>query len=442
MFGAIAAACLLANSASAAPAPATPAPATPAGTVSVDAEARLKWFREARLGMFIHWGPCAVGGYGIGWARGSERISSADYDKLYLRFNPTKFDADAWMSLAREAGMKYVVPTAKHHDGFCIWPAKTTDYNIMSTPFKRDIVGELAAAARRKNVVFCSYYSILDWWHPLYPTDSPGGNTTKPSPNMPAYMEYMKDQLREIISRYRPAMLWFDGEWEGAYTPEMAKEVEDLARTMNPRVLLNNRVGKLREAGDFDTPEQKVGSFQRGRAWESCITLGTRWSWRPNDTIKSFDEVMTLLVQTVTGDGNLLLNIGPDETGVIEPRQADRLRELGAWMRKHGESIYKTRGGPYMNSPWGGMTCRGQTAYLHLLAWDGKELQFKDLPAKVLRARVMTGGEAVVAQARGRLFVSFKGGRPAHATVIRMDLDGNAEEMAPMAEPLLASSQK
>lgn len=150
-----------------------------------DTDARLSWFRKARIGMFIHWGPVSLKGTEIGWSRG-EQVPSAEYDQLYQQFNPTKFDADVWMKLAKDAGMKYVVPTAKHHDGFCIWPTKQTPYNIANSPFKRDIMGEISIAAKKQGIEMCSYFSILDWWHPDYGTGSPGGKTLKTNPNMAA----------------------------------------------------------------------------------------------------------------------------------------------------------------------------------------------------------------------------------------------------------------
>ncbi len=402
------------------------------GSVANDGDTHLEWFRNARIGMFIHWGPVILKGTEIGWSRG-DQVPTEEYDSLYRRFNPTKFDADAWMKLAKDAGMRYVVPTAKHHDGFCLWPSNQTDYTIAHTPFKRDVMAEIARAAKRHGIAMCSYYSILDWHHPLYGTDSPGGSAPKPHPDMPAYMKYVKAQLTELVQNYGLKMLWFDGQWEAPYTPEMAKDLRDFLRQLKPDLVVNNRVGKLAADGDYDTPEQVVGGFQRGRAWETCMTLCQQWAWKPNDTLKSFDEVLKILVQTVTGDGNLLLNVGPTPEGEIEPRQAQRLRELGAWLKRYGESVYGTRGGPYMNGPWGGSTCKGKNVYLHLLNWNGGEMRFPPLAAKVLRSRCLTGGDIDVQQSPEGLSVKARslGAMPVD-TVVKLDLDRIAFEIEPI----------
>lgn len=404
-----------------------------------DADARLSWFRKARIGMFIHWGPVSLKGTEIGWSRG-EQVPSAEYDQLYRRFNPTKFDADVWMKLAKDAGMKYVVPTAKHHDGFCIWPTKQTPYNITNSPFRRDIMGEISIAAKKQGIEMCSYFSILDWWHPDYGTGSPGGKTLKTNPNMAAYMTYLKAQLIEIVQNYKLRMLWFDGQWEAPYTEAMATDLRKFLYELKPELVVNNRVGKKSSDGDYDTPEQTIGSFQRGRAWETCMTLCQQWAWKPNDKLKSLDEVIRIVVQTVTGDGNLLLNVGPTPEGEIEDRQAERLRELGAWLKKYGESIYGTRGGPYMNGKWGGATCNGRTVYLHLLNWDGRPLEFKPLTAKVLRNRSLTGERINVEQnEKGLRVTGPQGVKLLLDTIIRLDLDREALPIAPIANPLLSA---
>ncbi|MFI5384497.1 MAG: alpha-L-fucosidase [Fimbriimonadales bacterium] len=398
-----------------------------------DVNARLDWFRKARIGMFIHWGPVSLKGTEIGWSRGAE-VPVEEYDKLYLRFNPVKFDANAWMQLAQDAGFRYVVPTARHHDGFCLWPSKLSDYTIAQTPFKRDIMGEIAGAAKRHGLAMCSYYSILDWHHPLYGTDSPGGKKPKPHPDMAAFMDYAKGQLKELVRNYDLKMVWFDGCWEAPYTAAMATDLESYMRTLKPGLIINNRVGKVGSSGDYDTPEQRVGSFQRGRAWETCMTLCQQWAWKPDDQLKSFPEVLRILVETVTGDGNLLLNVGPMPDGQIEPRQADRLRELGAWLRQYGDSVYGTRGGPYMNGAWGGSTCQSKSVYLHILKWNGREVVLPALPAKMLRFKSLTGNAVKVVQNPQGLTVTQVGMGPVPIdTVIRLDLDKTAFDIAPIA---------
>jgi len=392
----------------------------------------LDWWRRDRIGMFIHWGPVSLEGTEIGWSRGAD-VPIDVYDNLYRRFDPVKFDADAWMQLAQDAGMKYVVPTAKHHDGFCLWPSKQTGYTIAATPFKRDVMGEIAAAAKKHGIAMCSYYSILDWHNPMYATDSPGGKNRKPHPDMPAYMNYVKAQLAELVHNYKVKLLWFDGEWEAPYTEAMATDLESYVRGLEPGIIVNNRIGKTGASGDYDTPEQRVGTFQRGRPWETCMTLCQQWAWKPDDVMKSFPEVLKILVETATGDGNLLLNVGPMPNGEIEPRQADCLRELGAWLHKYGESIYGTRGGPYMNGEWGGATCKGKTAYLHILKWRGRRLALPPLPARILSSKSLTGNPVHVDQTAEGVTIESVGLGPTPVdTVIRLDLDKDAFPIQPI----------
>ena len=401
---------------------------------NVDADRRLDWFRQARVGMFIHWGPVSLKGTEIGWSRG-DQVPAEEYDALYRRFDPEAFDADAWMALAKDSGMRYVVPTAKHHDGFCLWPTKTSDYSIANTPFKRDIMGEIAAAAKKNGVAMCSYYSILDWHDPRYGTGSPGGSVAKPNPDMPAFLGTVKAQLAELVNRYQLKMLWFDGQWEKPYRAPMAKDLETYVRGLDPKLVVNNRVGKAESDGDYDTPEQKVGSFQRGRAWETCMTLCQQWAWKPNDRMKSLDEVIRILVETVTGDGNLLLNVGPMPDGRIEPRQADRLRELGSWLKKYGESVYGTRGGPYVNGPWGGSTCKEKTVYLHLLGPVQTPFRLPALPAKILRSKCLTGGTALVRQDADGVTVETQATTATTDTIVKLEIDRNALDIVPISLP-------
>ncbi|HVN79022.1 MAG TPA: alpha-L-fucosidase, partial [Terriglobia bacterium] len=327
-------------------------------------DSRLDWWREARFGMFIHWGPVSLKGTEIGWSRG-DQVPVEEYDALYRKFNPTRFEAEVWVRTAKEAGMKYIVLTSKHHDGFCLWDSKYTDYNIMNTPFHRDVVKELAAACRHNDIVFCLYHSICDWRHPDYPLGSPGGKTEKPAPNMDRYNQYLKNQLAELTRNYGPlGILWFDGEWETPWTEARGQDLYRYCRSLQDSILINNRVSKARKdmegtsragqfAGDYDTPEQQIGSFQNGRPWESCITLCEQWAWKPNDKMKSLKECLQTLITCAGGDGNLLLNVGPMPTGEIEPRQVERLNEIGQWISQYGQSIYGTRGGPFKPGAWG-----------------------------------------------------------------------------------------
>ncbi len=410
----------------------------------MDATALANW-QALRFGLFIHWGPVSLKGAEIGWSRGAE-VPVEVYDQLYREFHPTQFNAADWVAVAKAAGMKYLVFTSKHHDGFCLWDSRHTDYDIMSTPFKRDVLRELAGACRREGILFCLYHSICDWRHPDYPLGGPGGKSRKPAPNMDRYTADLKNQLAELIQNYGPlGVLWFDGEWEEPWDETRGRDLYTFCRTLQPSLLINNRVSKARNdmagtskagffAGDFDTPEQQVGRFNLERPWESCITLCQQWAWKPDDRMKSLADCLRTLITCAGGDGNLLLNVGPMPDGRIEPRQVGRLREMGAWLAKNGEAIYGTRGGPFKPGNWGASTRQGDTIYLHIFEWPATgELRLPPIARKVLSSRVLTGGEAGVRQTEEGLSLRVPAAdRQPIATVIALKLDGPAGELAPV----------
>jgi len=371
-----------------------------------DAESLSRW-QAMRFGMFIHWGPVSLKGTEIGWSRGKQ-VPREEYDRLFEQFNPVHFDAYEWARIAKNTGMQYVVITSKHHDGFCMWDSQYTDHDISATPFKRDVLAELSAACRKAGLAFATYYSILDWYQPDYNTmDAQGGPgyalPAGQTPNMDRYVEYVQNQLREIVTKYGPLQsMWFDGEWEEPWTVERGWALQQFCRDLDPKMLVNNRVGKGREdmkgttkpgfaAGDYDTPEQRVGAYNTERPWETNMTICSQWAWKPDDKLKSLKECIDILVQTAGGDGNLLLNVGPMPDGRIEPRQVDRLMEIGAWMKANGESIRGTRGGPFRPEKWGCSTHKENKIFVHVLAWPDTELQLPKLDATVQFATLMDG---------------------------------------------------
>ena len=364
----------------------------------------LRGWREARFGMFIHWGPVSIKGTEISWSRGGERrgiegkgeIPVEVYDSLYKQFNPVKFRADEWVSIARSAGMKYMVLTAKHCDGFCLWHSKVDEYSIANTPFKRDVCSELAGAAHKAGMRVGWYYSPMDWRDPDCRTERNN-----------VYVKRMQGHLRELLGNYgRIDLLWFDTDGGPALWDQAA--TYGLVRSLQPRLIINNRLDmgsqedyKAQNIGpnaDYMTPEQRIGAFDNIHPWETCMTLGTQWSWKPQDTIKPFEECLRILVQCVAGDGNLLLNVGPMPNGEIEPRQVKVLRQMGGWLARYGESVYGTRGGPFRNGEWGGSTSKGKTVYLHILKWDGDQLNLPSLKARVIKAKALTGGKVRIEQ--------------------------------------------
>ena len=403
---------------------------------------RMAWWREARFGMFIHWGPVTLKGSEIGWSR--DAMGTEVYDDLYKKFNPVKFNADEWVAIAKAAGMKYIVLTSRHHDGFCLWDTKTTDYSIMNTPFRRDVVKELAAACKKQGIVYGSYYSICDWRHPFYPLGNETKVKGKPHADMSKFNQYVKDQLTEQIKSYGPlGMLWFDGEWEDPWTHERGVELYNYLLALQPDLIINNRVDKGRQGmqggtkagfvGDFDTPEQEIGGFNLDRPWETCMTIGNQWAWKPDDDLKSLQQCLQTLILTAGGDGNLLFNVGPMPTGEIEPRQVERLKEMGAWLQKYGESVYGTRGGPWKPSRDIASTRKGNVIYLHVLRWPGESITLHSLARKVVGSSLLTGGKVEVKQTAGRLVIAVPtSDRQAVDTIVKLELDGSAMDLAPV----------
>jgi alpha-L-fucosidase len=394
------------------------------GHTQIESDKRLQWWQDARFGMFIHWGPVSLKGTEIGWSRGKQ-VPAQEYDNLYKSFNPLKFSAEEWVDIAKDAGMKYIVLTAKHHDGFCLWDTKTTDYNIMNTPFGRDVVKELAEACKKEGIVFCTYYSILDWYHPDYNNFGTQGGPgyqlhAGQQPDMERYNKYLKTHMNELIQKYGPlGIMWFDGEWEEPWTHEMGLELYDYVRGLQDNIIINNRVDKGRKgmagitltdkkyAGDFDTPEQEVGKYQTDRPWETCMTIAQQWAWKPDDKLKSFEECIRILVETTGGDGNLLLNVGPTSSGAIEPDQVERLREIGEWLNQNGESIYGTRGGPFKPGRWGVSTSKNDKIFLHVMDLKKNSLNLPPLDQSISECYYLNGEKTNFTQSERDIIIDM-----------------------------------
>jgi alpha-L-fucosidase len=391
-------------------------------------EQEIQQWREMRFGLFIHWGPVSLKGTEIGWSRGGERRGRKDkstgsipveiYDNLYKQFNPVKFDADEWVQTTKDAGMKYLVFTSKHHDGFSMFDSQLTDYKITNSPFKRDVVKELADACHKAGLKLGYYYSPVDWYHPDYRTE-----------NHPRYIKFLHGQLREICINYgKIDIIWFDGlggkaeDWD-------SENLFRMIRRLQPHVIINNRAGL---PADHDTPEQRIGRFQNDRPWETCMTICRQWAWKPNDQMKSLKQCIDTLVRVVGGDGNLLFNVGPMPDGLIEPRQVRRRKEMGNWLRQYGRSIYATRGGPFKPDDWGASTYKGNTIYIHVLNWDEDTLTLPPIPKKIITSSVMTGGAATVRQTALAIEISVqKAYRKELDTIIVLQLDGPANGITP-----------
>jgi len=410
-------------------------------------EKKIEEWKDDRFGMFIHWGPVSLKGTEIGWSRGRE-IPVEEYDNLYKQFDAKNFNADEWVSVANAAGMKYIILTTKHHDGFCLWNTRQTDFNIMNTPLNRDVVKELAEACRKKGMAFGTYYSTCDWHNPNFPLTSPGGTVEREKSDLDAYTTYLKKQVAELLLNYGPLyVLWFDVPQK--FDTVRGQSVIDFAHQIQPDIIINNRSGAK---GDFDTPEQRVGGFQNTRPWETCMTIADQWAWKPNDKVKSLEQCLQTLVRSAGGDGNLLFNVGPKPDGTIEPLQIERLKEMGQWLQKYGYSIYETRGGPFKPADWGVSTRKGNFIYLHILKWIGTnpKITIPDLGMEIKNCRLAHGGKVKLTRLDKGYTIEFSGEelQPIN-TIVELDYSDNVMNIDPIEissnsrsymKPLTASS--
>jgi alpha-L-fucosidase len=401
--------------------------------------ARLQWWREARFGLFIHWGPISLRGQEISWSRFGDRkghpdpatngIPAEEYDNLYKEFNPTNFDARAWADIARGAGMKYVVFVAKHWDGFCEWPTKTTDYNIGNSPFHRDICGEIAQAVHDANLRLGWYFCPSDLHDPDCQT-----------PRNDQYLVRMRGQLRELLGDYgRIDLLWFDYAGHTG-SPWDQSNTYHLIRSLQPNLVVNNRLDmaaksdygrqRMEPEADYATPEQKIGAYNDQVPWETCMTLGTQWAWKPNDDIKSLKQCVDILVRCAGGDGNLLLNVGPMPDGRIEARQIARLKEIGGWFSENGGSIYATRGGPWKPSANIASTRQGNTIFVHVLKWNADAITLPNIPKRIVASSLLAGGSVDVKQTAAGVVISVPpADRSALDTIIKLEVGGPAMDI-------------
>jgi alpha-L-fucosidase len=356
---------------------------SPAGLQSQAPDPRLDWWREARFGMFIHWGLYAIPAgewngrtdYGE-WIRNNARIPVDVYDRFQSRFNPTKFDPDAWVRMARQAGMKYIVITTKHHDGFALFDSKHTEWDVMATPYGRDIIGQLADACRRGGIRLGFYYSIMDWHHPDYLPRREWETASRPAAgaDFDRYVGFMNGQLKELLTGYGPVgVLWFDGQWEGTWTAARGRDLYAYVRALQPSVVVNNRVGH--GIGDFGTPEQEIpATGMPGVDWETCMTMNRNWGFnRADKDFKSARNLVRNLVDIATKGGNFLLNVGPTAEGEFPAESIERLKQIGDVMRVAGDSIHGTQASPFPSLPWGRCTQRrldANTTRLYLHVWE------------------------------------------------------------------------
>jgi alpha-L-fucosidase len=363
-------------------------------------ERRLQWWREARFGMFIHWGLYAVPAGiwdgkdvpGIGeWIMNHAKIPVAEYEKLAAKFNPVRFNADQWVSVAKNAGMKYIVITAKHHDGFAMFKSQASKYNIVdATPFHRDPMRELAAACARQGIRLCFYYSQTQDWHE---PDGIGNTWDFPDESKKDFNRYFRNkvipQVRELLTQYGPiGLIWFDTPRN--MTNEQSKELADLVHSLQPDCLVNGRVGN--GMGDYDSAgDNQISVGKVAREWETPVTLNDTWGFKVNDNHWKDSSVLIRQLATTAGEGgNYLLNVGPTAQGVIPQPSVDRLAEVGKWMKVNGDSIYATKASPFpYDFPWGVITSEPNKLFLHVFNWPKGDFVLYGLKNKIGRAELL-----------------------------------------------------
>ncbi len=374
---------------------------------------RTRWWRHARFGMFIHWGIYSVPADGEWFFNNGKHVDPytsklenyqvADYAKFARQFNSVKFNANQWVTIAKEAGMKYMVITAKHHDGFCMFNTGLTDYNVVdATPWHYDPMKDLASACRQQGLKFCFYYSFMDWHDPDYLPRRQWDVRTTQGASMARYIGYVKGQLTELLTHYGPiGIIWFDGGWEHNSLQSHSLGIVKLIRKLQPEILINNRLD-LPE--DYDTPEQTIPAATSAshRLWETCMTINNNWGYNKNDhNFKSAGVLIDNLCEVVSRGGNYLLNVGPDATGVIPQPEVDRLLQIGTRMKVNGQSIYGTNSGPNLTLP-PGVTCtqKGHTLYLQVAHWPEEGLTVKGLTTRIISAVALNSHERLKVQQR------------------------------------------
>ena len=413
-------------------------------------QARMAWWRDAKFGMFIHWGIFSIPGRGE-WVQWDEQIPVEEYAKLADQFQGAKFDADAWAATAKAAGMKYMVLTARHHDGFCLFDSKASDFTSVKSAAHRDFVADYVKAVRKAGLCVGLYYSPLDWRFPGFFFPDLQLNSAV------AMREQYHRQMEELLSNYGQIdILWFDGgeadwlnfgaDWaRGAKWQKRPKDkhyqgrfnwehdkVFAMLRRLQPQTIINGRADMPE---DFHSREGDgaLGEFDSEHPWELCTTLAGAWGWQQNAHVKPLKDCIRLIVQVAGRDGNLLLNVGPKPDGEIDPPQVQRLKEIGEWLGKYGESVYATRGGPFLPGNYGVSTRREKRVYLHVLNWPTDKLVLPAIPAKIVRASALTGGSVGLAQTEQGFELSMPPDqRNDLDSVIVLELDQPADGIKPV----------
>ncbi len=371
-------------------------------------EERLAWFKEAKLGIFIHWGIYAVNGIDESWSFYNNYIPYEDYMKQLGGFNAKNYDPEYWAKLIKESGAKYSIITTKHHDGVALWNTKQSDLNVVDkTKAKKDLITPFVKAIRKENLKVGLYYSLLDWSHPNYPNFR--RNEKRYEEDKSRWKKFTKFNFGQIkeLTKFNPDLYWFDGDWEQSAEKWKAKEIRQLLLEKTPTTIINSR---LQGYGDYATPEQGVPITKpKNNYWELCMTINNSWGYQPNDkAYKSTNQIIRILVDCISMGGNLLLDIGPRPDGTIPEEQVSILKGLGRWTNKHKEAIYGTRAG-IPHGHFNGYTALSKDKTILYLYVDNKpngSLLIKGLKNKVNRIWVVGNGTKLSHQVVGKQYWS------------------------------------
>ena len=399
-------------------------------------EETRRWFREAKFGMFIHWGVYALLGKGE-WIRTVGKIPQDEYAKLPPQFNPTEFRPDEWADLAKRAGMKYMVMTTKHHDGFCMFDAHNTDWKVTNTPYGKDVLAMLGEAFAKQGITVGHYYSIMDWYHDDYlpRLEWEKENRSAEGHDVMDYIAYMREHIEQLMTEYRPApfVLWYDGGWINKPEELGAVATNARARELKPDILINDRHFTKE---DLITPEQRIPPTgirdENGdpALWEACITMTSHWwGYDANETVYKTEEfIIRMLVDIVSKGGNLLLNIGPKADGSIQQEFLDRLNAIGEWMDDYSDAIYGTTASPFNLLPfYGRATTKGDQLYVHVFEWPGdRTVRLPNLRNEIQRVSLLPEKQPLAAVRDGSDWVITLPEAAPHAaaSVLCVELDG------------------
>lgn len=437
--------------------PAQAAPATDAapaealhGETAEQRAQRMQWFADAKLGIFVHWGIYAVDGIDESWSFFNGKISHADYMKQLRGFTASAYDPQAWAALAKRSGARYAVLTTRHHDGVALWDSAQGINVVRDTPARRDLVGPFVDALRDNGMKVGLYYSLPDWSYKDYDVftrQRKRYDAAREPQRWQRFLDYYQGQIADLQRRYRPDLVWFDGDWEHNAGEWQSARLRADMLARNPGVIINSR---LNEYGDYATPELGLPVVKPWQPyWELCLTMNRSWGYQPRDTeYKSPNQIIQIFAQTIGMGGNLLLDIGPKADGSIDPRQVEILEKLGRWTHKHAEAIYGTTAGIGLDHFAGPSTLSKdrRTIYLFLEGRPNGDVLVKGLDNKVLSARVVGGGQPVQAQVLGKydwakhpglLFLSVpQDAQDADITVVALELDAPARLYREESKPI------